>query len=376
MALPEIEGINPIVMPKWGLAMQEGMVAAWNVDEGATIAKGQEIMDIETSKIANVFESPADGVLRRRVAGEGETLPVGALLGVIAAENIADDQIDNYVKDFQDNFVPEVDEEGGGPEPEFVDVGDRRVRYVKQGEGEGTPILFIHGFGGDYLSWMFNQPSLAESTTTYALELPGHGGSSKDVGEGTVGFMTEIVMGFMDQVGIPRTHLVGHSLGGAIALDLAAKHSDRAASVTMICPAGLGHDINMTFIDGFIAEKRGKKLRPMLEMLVADPSLVTREMVDEVLKYKRLDGVDAALKSLSAACFPEGKQATILRDALEPAPCPVQIIWGEEDQIVPSHHSDNLSNAVSITRIADAGHIVQMEKSSDVNALIEEFTQV
>ena len=76
--------IQTIVMPKWGLAMQEGMVAAWHVNVGDTVAKGQEIMDIETSKIANVFESPAAGKLRRRLVDAGETVPVGALLGVVA----------------------------------------------------------------------------------------------------------------------------------------------------------------------------------------------------------------------------------------------------------------------------------------------------
>src|SRR5690606_24872054 len=69
--------IRPIVMPKWGLAMQEGMVAKWLVEEGAEIGAGDEILDIETSKIANVFESPVAGPLRRIVVGEGETVPVG-----------------------------------------------------------------------------------------------------------------------------------------------------------------------------------------------------------------------------------------------------------------------------------------------------------
>ena len=75
--------ILAITMPKWGLAMEEGMLARWAVDVGATIELGQEIMDIETSKIANVFESPVAGVLRRRVVGDGDTVPVGALLGVV-----------------------------------------------------------------------------------------------------------------------------------------------------------------------------------------------------------------------------------------------------------------------------------------------------
>ena len=80
--------IHSIVMPKWGLAMEEGTVTAWQIAEGAVIAKGQEIADIETSKIANVFESPVSGKVRRLVAPTGETLPVGALLAVVADDKV------------------------------------------------------------------------------------------------------------------------------------------------------------------------------------------------------------------------------------------------------------------------------------------------
>ena len=74
--------IQAIVMPKWGLAMEEGALTAWLVQDGSQIEKGQEIAEIETSKIANVFESPASGTLRRLVAKPGDILPVGALLAV------------------------------------------------------------------------------------------------------------------------------------------------------------------------------------------------------------------------------------------------------------------------------------------------------
>ena len=82
--------IQPIVMPKWGLAMQEGTLAKWSAAEGDQLALGQEIMDIETSKIANVFESPVEGVLSKRVAQDGEVLPVGALLAVVADTAVPD----------------------------------------------------------------------------------------------------------------------------------------------------------------------------------------------------------------------------------------------------------------------------------------------
>ena len=106
--------IQPIVMPKWGLAMQEGTLAKWAVAEGEQLALGQEIMDIETSKIANVFESPVEGVLRKRVAQDGEVLPVGALLAVVADTAVPDSDIEAYVAEFQAKFATEAKDESAG----------------------------------------------------------------------------------------------------------------------------------------------------------------------------------------------------------------------------------------------------------------------
>ena len=179
------EVIKPIVMPKWGLAMQEGMVAKWLVEQGAEIKAGDEILDIETSKIANVFESPVAGPLRRLVVGEGETVPVGALLGVVADRSVPDADLDAFIERFQEEFAAHAAEAGAAaPEPETVEAGGRRIRYLALGEGDGVPIVFIHGFGGDLNNWQFNQEALAAGRPTYALDLPGHGGSTKDLGTG------------------------------------------------------------------------------------------------------------------------------------------------------------------------------------------------
>ncbi len=258
--------IQPIVMPKWGLAMQEGMLAAWHVAEGQDIAKGQEIADIETSKIANAFESPVSGPLRRRLVGEGETVPVGALLAVAADAGVADDAIEAFVNDFQASFAASAADTSAetGPEPEFVEAGGRRLRYLKVGEAGGVPVLFIHGFGGDLNNWLFNQPALAATRTAYALDLPGHGGSSKEVGTGDIGDMTAAVCDFLAAKGIATAHLVGHSLGGAISLDLALNHPDLVASVTAVAPAALGPEISMAYIDAFITASRALKLKPVL----------------------------------------------------------------------------------------------------------------
>lgn len=109
--------IEAITMPKLGLSMTEGRIAAWNVTEGARVEVGQVIADIETSKIATAFESPSSGVIRRRVASEQVDLPVGALIAVVADESVAESSIDQFIG----NFVPgdfkdeeHGDADGGG----------------------------------------------------------------------------------------------------------------------------------------------------------------------------------------------------------------------------------------------------------------------
>lgn len=367
--------VRPIVMPKWGLAMQEGMVAKWLVEEGAEIRAGDEILDIETSKIANVFESPVAGPLRRIVVREGETVPVGALLGVVADAAVPDAELDAFIAKFQEEFAAHATEAEAGPEPETIEAGGQRIRYLAVGEGEGAPLVFIHGFGGDLNNWQFNQEALAAARPTFALDLPGHGGSTKELAadRADVGALAAAVLAFMDAKAIAQAHLVGHSLGGAIALDLAVNHPDRVRSVTAICSAGLGPEINMAYIDGFMAANRRKQLQPVLEMLVADPTLVSREMIQDVLRFKRLDGVEAALNRIIDATFAGGQQALQLTGRLGELRVPVQVIWGRKDQIIPVRHSEGLPGSIRVHVFDDAGHMVHMEKAAEVNDLIQRF---
>jgi pyruvate dehydrogenase E2 component (dihydrolipoamide acetyltransferase) len=94
--------IEALTVPKWGLSMEEGTIGQWLINEGDTFTKGDEVVEIETSKIVNVLEAPTDGILRRKVAQDGTTLPVGALVGVSADPSIADAEIDAFIASFND----------------------------------------------------------------------------------------------------------------------------------------------------------------------------------------------------------------------------------------------------------------------------------
>lgn len=95
------DGVYPVTVPKWGIEMQEGTIVGWHAEEGGEITRGDELIDIETDKIINTMEAPTSGVLRRRLVGEGETLQVGALLGVIAPADIDDHAIDEFIAGFK-----------------------------------------------------------------------------------------------------------------------------------------------------------------------------------------------------------------------------------------------------------------------------------
>lgn len=90
-------GVYEITMPKWGLTMEEGTLVRWMVEVGATVAPGDELAEVETDKIVNVLENTQAGVLRRTLAEEGDVLPVGALLGIIAEEGVSDADIDAFI---------------------------------------------------------------------------------------------------------------------------------------------------------------------------------------------------------------------------------------------------------------------------------------
>ncbi len=366
--------IEGVTMPKWGLAMSEGLVAAWHADAGATIAAGDELLDIETEKITNAYESPHAGVLRRQVVPAGEVAPVGALLAVVAPAEVDDGEIDAFVAEFQARFAEELADRAAaqdtGPEPVTIEAGGTRLRYLELGDGEGPAVVLIHGFGGDLNGWLFNQPVLAESARVIALDMPGHGGSGKDVAAPDVDGLAASVAAFLDALGLESAHLVGHSLGGAVAVALAA--AGRARSLTLISPAGLGDEIAMDYIESFIAAKRRKQLKETLGALFADPELVTRDMIEEVLRFKRLDGVQAALETIASTVFAGGTQARSVRDELAGLDVPVQILWGREDRIVPVAHADGVPDAVQVHVLDDVGHMAHMERASEVNAAIQQ----
>jgi pyruvate dehydrogenase E2 component (dihydrolipoamide acetyltransferase) len=369
--------IVPVTMPKWGLSMQLGKITAWAVAEGDEVRVGDDLADIETEKITGTLEAADAGTVRRLVAQVGEDVPVSGTIALIAPAGVTDEDLDAAVAAARaviDAGVP--DDAGGVPEVQTADVGGRKISYAGAG-ADGEVILLVHGYGGDRNSWLFLQEPLAAKYRVYALDLPGHGTSVKDVGDGTLEVLADAVSGVLDALlisgGAGRAHLVGHSMGGAVALAVAARDPSRIASLTLIAPSGFGPEINAGYLRGFADAQTRRELKPVVSQLFADDHLVTRQLVDDLLAYKRLDGVDEALHVLLDTLLDGDAQRPDSAAAMAATggSVPVAVVWGSADRIIPAAQAGSVAGAVCHL-IDGAGHMPHMERPGEVQSAIEQ----
>jgi len=256
--------------------------------------------------------------------------------------------------------------------PQFVDAGGRRLRHLVMGEG-GEAIVLVHGFASSLEAWAANQPALAGAGyTVAALDLPGHGESSLDVGSGSLDELAGAVLAYMDAVGIQRAHLVGHSMGAAACLALADRAPERVRTLTLAGPAGLGQKIDADVIRGLVVASERDELAALLQFLFADPASVTDEMLERLATYKRRAGATEALTKIASSRYagtPSGRQ---LRDVV--GSMPTLVVWGASDRMIPAPAPGELARGgVSLRVLPGAGHMVQVEAADEFNETVVGF---
>jgi pyruvate dehydrogenase E2 component (dihydrolipoamide acetyltransferase) len=170
----------------------------------------------------------------------------------------------------------------------------------------------------------------------------------------------------MDAVGVSRAHVIGHSMGGAVALWLAGTHADRVASVVSIASPGFSEPVSREFVQGMLQGRRARDFKPFAGMLFADPSLVTRDLLEDLAKVKRIDGVQAALEAIAEATL----FAPATQQLAASAHGPRLAIIGERDLVVPPPSS--LPAGVHSLRLP-VGHMVHMEAPAEVARAINGF---
>jgi pimeloyl-ACP methyl ester carboxylesterase len=226
--------------------------------------------------------------------------------------------------------------------------------------GTGPALLLIHGFGSDRFSWAANGPVLFDVATVWAVDLPGHGHAPDDVGDGTAKMLAHAVAAELSGLDGPAV-IVGHSLGGAVALHLSEMVPLAVRRLVLIAPAGLGRSLNQDFLQSFSALETPEATQIHLENLVERKRLIVPAMVAHVLASLQSPTRRAALQLIAASLAETALLAV-------PAAIPVDLIWGDADTI--NLPPQDLPAAATTLCLPKTGHMPHMEAASKVNAVI------
>jgi pimeloyl-ACP methyl ester carboxylesterase len=270
---------------------------------------------------------------------------------------------------------------------DFVTVGRVRARYFSAGEGD--PLVLLHGGGESASSWRWVFPRLAGRYRVIAPDFPGSGESDLLNGSYSAGSFGSFAEGFLDALGIPRAVIVGHSLGGLAALQLALSAGDRVAGLVLVASAGLGTDVNpllrwlslpgvgdWTAILGLTPWGQLQRLGLRAWGCFAQPHMAPAGWYFDHCKVALRPGLLWDQLVLSRALIDEQGQREIVLDRLSEVRSPTLIIWGDRDQIIPVEHARAATNRLHHGRLAiipECGHMPQVECPNKFLDLIEPF---
>lgn len=242
------------------------------------------------------------------------------------------------------------------------------LSVTRRGAGRGRPIVLLHGFASDSLSWAPVEAHLGDRPIL-RIDLPAHG-KSPLLAVRSFAELAALMRDTIDRLDLAEFDLVGHSLGGALALALADTRPRRIAALTLIAPAGLGPQIAGDVLRGICAATRPESLAPWLRMLVADERLISDGYVRQAMAGRARAELRAAQAALAGILFPDGVQAFDLRAALDRVGMPTRIIWGRRDAVIPWRHALTAPGRVALHLFPELGHVPHLERPDAIAPLL------
>lgn len=242
------------------------------------------------------------------------------------------------------------------------------LAYRSVGAGQGPPIVLLHGFGGSSRDFDRIAPVLAPLGRTVAFDLPGHGRSVKVAGSHHPRAAADAVLRALDALEIDKFHLGGFSMGGAVACLIAIRSPGRVRSLTLIAPGGFGPEAAAEVLLDFAKAKSAGEVRRALHRMAGVNASISDQAVDALVKQREDPDLHENVAELATALFGSGGQGVLDRAGLERIDCPVNVIWGAEDPVVPVHQSQGLPKRFGVDRIPGAGHMLLEEAPGEVAA--------
>ncbi|MDU9414885.1 alpha/beta fold hydrolase [Pseudomonas sp. zfem005] len=268
---------------------------------------------------------------------------------------------------------------GALPQGRFVTLPDGlRLHYLDIGEGE--PVVFIHGSGpgaSGHSNFKQNHPVFTEAGyRSIVPDLPGYGASDKPETVYSLDFFVAALSGLLDALDIQRCVLVGNSLGGAIAIQLALNEPKRVSRLVLMAPGGLMEKeqyylqmegiqkMGAAFANGELNDAAG--MRRLLGLQLFDPALITDETVNERV----------AVVQQQPRCVLGSMQVPNLTERLAELACPILGFWGMNDKFCPVSGAQTLMERcrdIRFVLLSECGHWVMVEHRELFNRTCLDF---
>ena len=267
-----------------------------------------------------------------------------------------------------------------------IEVAGRRVRAASLGTGD--PVVLLHGLGGYLEEWTEAQAALAEDFAVHALDLPGFG-RSDPLDRPDLPGLAHHVLAALDALGIAEpVHLVGNSLGGAIAMRIAVEAPHRVATAVLADSAGFGRQVSaglrLLGVPGLgpalLRAPSRRRARMQLRAQFHDPALATEARVALKAEHARREGAAEAFAAVAGNFGSwRGVRRSWRRQLLRgfaQLQLPTLITWGTHDRILPATQLVAAARALPHARthlFPETGHMPQVERTEEFTALVREF---
>jgi pimeloyl-ACP methyl ester carboxylesterase/putative sterol carrier protein len=272
---------------------------------------------------------------------------------------------------------------------EQVDVkvnGERLSTYL-YGPAQGQPVLWLHGLGATKVSWLPNLVPFGERYRLIVPDLPGHGESDKPRTDYTPRFFARSMRKLLEAVGVEDAIVVGNSMGGRVALELAARSPDRVNALALLSPAVPG--LRVRYLLGFMKvipteigvipfPVRERLMRFVLGQLFVNPEVLTESArqaaADEFIRIYRVPEARMAFFDSLRHLVTEPPKPFWAR--MERVRQPALVVWGEQDRLLPVRLAPKLAQALpnsELVLMSDVGHAPQFEATERINRILRKF---
>lgn len=283
----------------------------------------------------------------------------------------------------------------------FVEVGSLRVHHLHG--GRGSPVVFIHGLGSSgYMEWRHNLEPVAARHRVFAPDLPGYGRTDKPRARYTIPYFARFMQRYMENRGLRSAVIVGASLGGGVALELAFEHPSLVRKLVLVNTLGLGRpkmriaqmtyglvtlpgvgEAVMRFTRDAMRWASPQMVRRVAARYSGASTDLSRAIDDTYLEdlkelYAKDEFRNAYLSTVRGLIHPKalfgGHHDVTTR--LNELKIPVQLIWGADDPLFPLEHAARAHSMIQRSRLAvieGAGHTPQAERPEEFNRVLQRF---